>query len=262
MESLFENLLEIELIRQNLLYDALWQDVPADLRQDPNVVLKPLQEVERIRQLIRSRLIEDSLNGNAQGGIWDRLSTRMFQDEISNAVADSRIPIATCTHLVRHDTGAAIQIEIWQPICDASPTKQWTCNYRIIGLDEPVERAAPGADSIAALRLVYEAIRADLRNTKLRFGFNPELSSGNAGLNPPPDDYTGFERYQLEPPMEELLVHVMEAERLQQKVFHQMLVGETSSQQADMEALLFHIRESEILRQRILGKIVKRKRKS
>jgi hypothetical protein len=63
MEALFENLMEAEIIRQNLLYEAL----DGEPERDASLMLDHVREAEAARQRITRRIIERATNRDDGG---------------------------------------------------------------------------------------------------------------------------------------------------------------------------------------------------
>lgn len=150
--------------------------------------------------------------------------------------------------LKRCDNGEAVQVKVYLPVPDPEYTKHgtWACGYEIVGLDQPVKSRAHGVDSMQALKLVFQAIRVELKKSNLPIAF----------LSDEPG-YTGFERFHDQPEMEALFEHLMEIEVIRQNRLHEMLRGLPHRDSA-MELLYEHLREAENMRQTILRKMFER----
>jgi hypothetical protein len=69
-----------------------------------------------------------------------------------------RHPVAT--RFFRTASGSEVVVTIYQP--DPVNSEQWKCDFTIVGLPEKVEASAPGVDSLQALEMAFQGVRAHL----------------------------------------------------------------------------------------------------
>lgn len=145
--------------------------------------------------------------------------------------------------LRRCDTGAPVVVKVFKPV--PHPEGDWACGFEISGLDEPVRHRAIGVDSMQALRLSFQGIRAELEASGVPLAYESDTPGS-----------TGFERFHLDEDVNALFEHLLEIEIHQNTLYE--LLDPNSDREPATDLLLEHTKEAEAIRQKILRRILER----
>jgi hypothetical protein len=137
-----------------------------------------------------------------------------------------------------------VTVRVFKPIPDqehevCGGAVDWVCGFEIVGLEGDIRDRVFGVDSMQALSLAFPAIRRCLRASK------PELSSLEAGVD-------GFERYNPDPLMDEMIELLIEVEvHRMNRVFEELSPDSLGSANSSQQ-LVDSVGKLEEIRQRIL----------
>ena len=149
--------------------------------------------------------------------------------------------------LKRCDTGRPVVVKVFKPVPDPEdPNDDWACGFEITGLGKPVRKRAIGVDSMQALRLSFQCIRAHLEPSGVPLAYESDTPGS-----------TGFERFALDEDVNALFEHLMEIEVIRQNTLFELL-DPSLGREPETDLLLEHTKEAEAIRQRILRRTLER----
>tara|TARA_R110002096_G_scaffold361075_2_gene554087 strand:- start:444 stop:1532 length:1089 start_codon:yes stop_codon:yes gene_type:complete len=225
LNALLEARANIEAVSSSMLFDAMTP--VAGIPDATNDAVQLAGEAVRLQQVIQQRIV--ALPKDSSSPLL--LERHLLVEVIDMPPAG---PTVFMTRCFRKDTGGEVAIQVFKP-CLRGKTVElgWICKYQITGLDKPICAGSLGADSMAALIGVFEAIARDLEGSTLArvYEEGDGLCSDSLGGS-------GFERFGLPPQSSVLMGHFVASEVLRNKIFYKQLCAGPSADVADLEASL------------------------